>query len=259
MTAMESGSLEKFVAHFSHKLSILKNALMLSDATLDEEYEEVSENLDSTLDSLQSLMKSLRRQVEQQKKHMEHVEDIKNQTVALSEHVRYAVDNIPTKLPAKKAKSATAPNVSAPPLSQQPDQIMTSQTSVQRCTYLEFLTVEQFDAVPKYMKGRMTYEKVNSVIEKLDHVYVEKYKILKQKKLSLNDVNRKRYEAFRRQETKDTQGVEFVVERDISDFSSLKIDNALRKILTILRHCCLIYEIRGEGHVRFAIVRGYYY
>ena len=56
------------------------------------------------------------------------------------------------------------------------------------------------------MKGRLTYEKINSVIEKLDHVYVEKYKILKLKKSSLNDIKRKRYEAYKLQETKDTPG-----------------------------------------------------
>ena len=57
------------------------------------------------------------------------------------------------------------------------------------------------------MKGRLTYDKINTVIEKLDHVYVEKYKILRQKKSKLNDINRKRYEDYKLQESKDTTGM----------------------------------------------------
>ena len=58
------------------------------------------------------------------------------------------------------------------------------------------------------MKGRLTYDKVNSVIEKLDKVYVEKYKIRRHKKSSLNDLNKKRFEGYRLQETEDTKGMQ---------------------------------------------------
>ena len=57
------------------------------------------------------------------------------------------------------------------------------------------------------MKGRLTYDRVNSVIEKLDKVYVERYKIRRHKKSSLNDANKKRYEAYRLQETEETKGI----------------------------------------------------
>lgn len=56
------------------------------------------------------------------------------------------------------------------------------------------------------MKGRLKYEKVNSIIEQLDKVFSEKYHILKLKTSSLNDFNRKRVEAFRQQE-KDSEGM----------------------------------------------------
>lgn len=56
------------------------------------------------------------------------------------------------------------------------------------------------------MKGRLKYEKVNSIIEQLDKVFSEKYQILKLKTSSLNDLNRKRVEAFRQQE-KDSEGM----------------------------------------------------
>lgn len=57
------------------------------------------------------------------------------------------------------------------------------------------------------MKGRLTYQKVNAVIEQIDRVFMEKYKIMKQRTASLNEVHRKQVEAFRLQENKDTEGL----------------------------------------------------
>ena len=57
------------------------------------------------------------------------------------------------------------------------------------------------------MKGRITYTQVNSAIDELNKAYKEKYKIMGMKKSTLNDVNRKRYEAFKLLESKDTAGL----------------------------------------------------
>ena len=66
-----------------------------------------------------------------------------------------------------------------------------------------------FTAHFRYLKGRITYDQVNKFIDGMNKAYVTKYKLLKQKKSSLNDMNRKRYEKYKSQETKDTAGTIF--------------------------------------------------
>ena len=59
------------------------------------------------------------------------------------------------------------------------------------------------------MKGRLTYSQLNAAIDELNKPFQEKYKILAMKRSALNDANRKRFEKFKLQETKDTSGLYF--------------------------------------------------
>ena len=60
-----------------------------------------------------------------------------------------------------------------------------------------FLTVAQFDAIPKYMKGRVTYEGVNAAVEELNVALVEKYTFLGGRMAELpNPKAKKRYCLF---------------------------------------------------------------
>ena len=57
-----------------------------------------------------------------------------------------------------------------------------------------FLTVTQFDAIPKYMKGRVTYEGVNAAVEELNVALMEKYTFLGGRMADLpNPKAKKRY------------------------------------------------------------------
>jgi len=259
---MESETLEDLVTHFSKKVSVLKNAVLLTGAVKEAEYVETAESLDGALDNVVEALQCLRIHVDSQKKAIAQVEKMKKEATALTERLRFAKDNVPTQMcpkPVKESNPAAAKSQESE--SGDSNQNIENKPPAQKwCAFLCYLTVEDFDCIPKYMKGRLTYEKINSVIEKLDHVYVEKYKILKLKKSSLNDIKRKRYEAYKLQETKDTPGVEFIVDDDITEFSSLKVDTTMRNILTILRHFNLIYEIRGgiKGLVRYAVNRNLY-
>lgn len=56
------------------------------------------------------------------------------------------------------------------------------------------------------MKGRMNYSQVNTAIDELNKAFNEKYKVLGMKRTTLNDLNKKRYERYKEQESKDTKG-----------------------------------------------------
>ena len=49
------------------------------------------------------------------------------------------------------------------------------------------------------------------------------------------------------------QGVQFIDEKDLKDFSNWKMDKGCLSLITMFRHCGRIREIRGGGITRFAV------
>ncbi|NWY16332.1 SKA1 protein, partial [Aphelocoma coerulescens] len=115
------------------------------------------------------------------------------------------------------------------------------------------ITMEEFESVPAYMKGRLTYDQINAVVQEMNKAVVAKYKILYQPLKSMSVPVRNLYDRFMEEETKDTRGLFFIVEADIKEFTQLKLDKRFHSILNILRHCQRVREVRGSGLVRYVI------
>ncbi|XP_059155376.1 spindle and kinetochore-associated protein 1-like [Physella acuta] len=247
-------TMEDLVRHFQAQIAVLKHSLMLSNGSTDSNYTKAATSLDLLIDSMKSELRSLQRNVNDARKHLQSLEDVKIQTQNFIGHLQYALDNIPSKLPNKKQTEVPALKSNANNQNSSANTCKMESAVVNNgCSYLHYLTVAQFETVPKYMKGRMTYDKVNVVIEQLDNAFKDKYKLMKQKKSTLNDANRKRYETYKLQENDNTKGICFIVEKDITELTNLKLDTSTRNILTILRHCGLLHEIRGGNLVRYAL------
>ncbi|XP_061463406.1 spindle and kinetochore-associated protein 1 [Rhineura floridana] len=116
-----------------------------------------------------------------------------------------------------------------------------------------FITAEEFENVPAYMRGRLSYNQVNAVIQEINKAVVSKYKIMRQSSKAMSSAIRNLYFRFQEEETKDTKGEFFIVEADIEEFTQLKADKRFHSILTILRHCKRVREIRGSCLVRYAV------
>lgn len=243
-------SISQIAASYTQNIKTLKMAKTLLGNEYSKSLLQPATLVDELKMELASTNKSLRREEQQ----LEKFKDLKLESAALLERLQHISENIPSKLPQKKSVASILKKTETVQSSEtMKPSAPQGQVSLQTvgCQYLDFLTVDEFKTIPKYMKGRLTYDKINSMIEKLDRAYVEKYKIRRLKKSTLNDMNKKRFEAYRLQETEETKGLYFIVEQDIAEFSSLKVDNALRNIFTILRHCGLISEMRGGGYTRF--------
>ncbi|KFO92794.1 Spindle and kinetochore-associated protein 1, partial [Buceros rhinoceros silvestris] len=115
------------------------------------------------------------------------------------------------------------------------------------------ITAEEFESVPAYMKGRLTYDQINAVVQEMNKAVEGKYKILHQPLKSMNTTVRKLYHRFLEEETKDTKGEFFIVDADIKEFTQLKVDKRFHSILNILRHCQRVREVRGSRLVRYVI------
>ncbi|CAL1530957.1 unnamed protein product [Lymnaea stagnalis] len=252
ITIMDSGTLEDLTQHFQKTLSVLKNALMLSSAIGDIDYNENAYNLNKLLDAMKFELRNMRKNVETAKVQLESYKNIKLQTETFIESLQYGLDNVPSRLPKMKPQDEGKVKQGIADCLPKAEPVGKVNNNNNGCNYLNYITVGEFESVPKYMKGRLTYDGINCAIEQLDKAFTEKYKIMKQKKPQLSSANRKLYEAFRLQESNDTKGVHFIVEKDIAEFTNLKLDSSTRNILTILRHCGMMHEIRGAGLVRFA-------
>lgn len=63
----------------------------------------------------------------------------------------------------------------------------------------------------RYMKGRVTYDQLNSAVKSINVAVTEKYKILQQPVKSLSNAARKLHQRFKDQETKDTKGTLLII------------------------------------------------
>ncbi|GAB1606470.1 spindle and kinetochore-associated protein 1-like [Argonauta hians] len=118
--------------------------------------------------------------------------------------------------------------------------------------YFEYLTVAEFDAIPKYMKGRIAYKQVNNTIKELTKCFEAKYQLMSLKKKAVPEKKKPTYDMYKAQENKETQGIYFIVDNDMKEYSSLRTDPTTRSIFVMLRHTGRLREIRGGGLLRYA-------
>jgi len=121
---------------------------------------------------------------------------------------------------------------------------------------IRFLSLDEFASIPKYMKGRLGYDNVNTSIQEFNAALEARYAFLAKGFQAMASMAlKKRYKEMKSNETRDTRGVFFVVADDLKNSETLKSEASRRVIFTILRHFQLIREIRGPlSLVRYAAV-----
>ncbi|XP_033750404.1 spindle and kinetochore-associated protein 1-like [Pecten maximus] len=277
---MNATSLDSLAEHFQQKLDVVNTIMDFRCADEDEEksYQSQVISLQTELDSLQVVIALMQTEVNKQAMKLKETQSMKTEMETLVSNLNHAVANIPARMPKPAQKEAAVeikdkPSVATTKTAQskkstnqtackenQPPRTNQSGGRKQKNVYiptLEYITVEEFENVPKYIKGRMNYNQVNTMMDEINKAYKEKYKVLAMKRTTLSDVNRKRYEKFKLQESKETTGEHFIVDEDVKEFSHIKMDSVYRSLMTLLRHCGRLKEIRGGGHTRYACVEIY--
>ncbi|XP_061679589.1 spindle and kinetochore-associated protein 1 isoform X2 [Syngnathoides biaculeatus] len=168
--------------------------------------------------------------------------------------LQHLKDNVPGHIP------NICPNKENEPLTNQStvtDVESTQHHTVKIKSYIremEFITLTEFERIPRYMKGRLSYDQINKAVENINTAVVAKYNIFHQPLKTLNNHARKLYQRFKDQETKDTRGHYFVVEEDFRELAQMKVDKRLQVILNMLRHCQRLRELRGGGITRYILL-----
>ncbi|KAH3841582.1 spindle and kinetochore-associated protein 1-like isoform X2 [Dreissena polymorpha] len=275
---MDSITFEELSEFFKTKLKtaskLLEQRDFMEDDTCIQEYKVVKEDIKQLCITLSILQLNLGKEAEK----LEKIQMYNRDMSKLREHLRYMVSNVPERLPKSSKKQDTVEHVPSQgkvssayvnsTSSHGPDkQCSASQVSGPAVSetnsgnvYLpaiDYLTVEEFEGAPKYMKGRLVYDQVNKLIDAMNAGFKAKYKLLKMKKSTLNDYNRKLYETYKSQGNKETEGLYFIVDEDIKTHGKTTMDKTAQNIMGILRHCGRVKEVRGGKLTRYAYIDRY--
>jgi hypothetical protein len=74
-----------------------------------------------------------------------------------------------------------------------PDNVLSTNSSTASIPTIEEISDEEFVTIPKYMKGRLTREKINAGVDFVNKVTSEKYTLLRQNPSKLNVEQRQRF------------------------------------------------------------------
>ena len=122
-------------------------------------------------------------------------------------------------------------------------------------TLVTHLTVEEFEKVPKYMKGRLSYDSLSVAVEEFNSAVKGKYEFLAK---SLNEISlkeKKRRNILKSQDKPELKGKHFVTTDELKEFSMFKTENSKKAVITVLRHFQKIRENRGPGStIRYVVV-----
>ncbi|XP_013385643.1 spindle and kinetochore-associated protein 1-like isoform X1 [Lingula anatina] len=265
---MNSCTVMELASQFGDKIQNLKNCFKLQACSGDVNCQQLLTGIDKDICELEVLMALMRAEVAREKENLKSLEVLKEQVLDLQKNLHYANDNLPQRLPQKKVctkNEASENGTTGSPLGSKKDAVSSENGMVVQgarkrtrppVPAIEYLTKDEYEEVPKYIKGRINYDSVNLAIDELNKAVSAKYSIVGKPRsviMKSSDAIKKQFDQFKSQETKETKGVHFIVDGDIKSLSSLKMDSSARSVLTILRHCGRIKEIRGGGCTRYCV------
>ncbi|CAN8009126.1 unnamed protein product [Ixodes pacificus] len=229
--------------HLGERLDLMNQLVSLSNLTVDDHYmlQECHQRL-RNVDNLQAELHSLIGVYEEQRREMSALPPKIEQLQSLASYVNVAL------VKAVEAKKSRVP-LPTPKHGQAVPFAEAANTGV------AYITNEEFEHVPKYMKGRQTVKALNLCVDVFNKAVAAKYELLARPKAQLREAQWAKVNAFRSQESNETKGVKFVVEGDIrSKGGLLDTAKAVNNFVVIMRHCGRLREIRGQGFVRFAVM-----
>ncbi|XP_049637532.1 spindle and kinetochore-associated protein 1 [Suncus etruscus] len=251
---MAFSELDQLYSYFTEKIGIIKNTLSLRNIGQEPNLKKLLDKIGDEIIVVHQLLNKLESEIQYHEQTNISLKELLDSLEENHKDVEHLKENIPPYLPQLTVnqncvnESQADPGKSVPPEpTKKPPK---EQTMIKE---MLFITAEEFSGIPSYMKSRLTYCQINDVIKEINTAVVSKYKILHQPKKSLNSVNRNLYHRFMDEETKDTKGHYFIVEADIKEFTTLKVDKRFHVITNILRHCRRLSEVRGKGLTRYVI------
>ncbi|NXQ57102.1 SKA1 protein, partial [Anthoscopus minutus] len=245
-------SLEDLCFHLNMKVSNIKKCIQLRNIGEDEHCKPMLRKIQNEVILVHDLLNKIETEVAQQEKLKDSLKEIQKAAEQYQKEAQHLLEHIPPYLPKPTQSCITVKCEGQTKAAEsKPSKKPVKETKVIKEAAL--ITTEEFENVPAYLKGRITYDQINAVVQQMNKAVVDKYKILHQPLKSMSAPVRNLYHRFVEEETKDTKGVFFIVEADIKEFTQLKLDKRFHSILNILRHCQRVREVRSSGLIRYVI------
>jgi len=254
---MASSDLEQLCSHINEKIANIKRTLSLRNCGQEPTLRTTLDKIGDEIIVVNDLLNKLELEIQYQEQTNHSLKELCESLEEDYKDVEHLKENIPPHLP-QVTVSQNSANVSdldpeEPVKAEEPVPTKKPPKEQRSIKEMLFITSDEFNGIPAYMKSRLTYCQINDVIKEINKAVVSKYKILHQPKKSMSSVARNLYHRFIDEETKDTKGHYFIVEADIKEFTALKADKRFHVILNILRHCRRLSEVRGGGLTRYVI------
>lgn len=211
--------------------------------------------LGQELFTIEGLLEETEKHVNHQRNQIHHLKTLELSSLKYLEDLQHLLQNIPEHLPKKTSQETMNELVNTKAGDTQPQQLVKTKKSCKSfIKEMEMITVPEYDSIPQYMKGRVSYDQLNAAVRCINTAVSSKYKIVHKSVKTLNNHSHKLQQRFKEQETKDTKGHFFFVEGDIREFTETKFDKKFQGILSMLRHCQRLKEVRGGGLTRFILL-----
>ncbi|XP_076991576.1 SKA complex subunit 1 [Tamandua tetradactyla] len=254
---MTSSDLEQLCFHINEKIGNIKKTLSLRNCGQEPILKTTLNKIGDDIIIVNELLNKLELEIQYQEQTNNSLKELCESVEEDYKDVQHLKENIPPHLPhVTVTQSDVKESVFNPEEPVKVEETVPTKKppkEQRNIKEIPFITSDEFNGVPGYMKSRLTYCQINDVIKEINKAVISKYKILHQPKKSMSSVARNLYHRFIDEETKDTKGHYFIVEADIKEFTALKVDKRFHVMLNILRHCRRLSEIRGQGLTRYVI------
>lgn len=254
---MASSDLEQLCSHINEKIGNIRTMLSLRNCGQEPILKTALGKIGDEIIVVNELLNQLELEIQYQEQTSHSLKELCESLEEDCQAVEHLKENIPPYLPqvtvTQDSASVSAADPEEPVKAEEPAPTRKPPKEQRSIKEMSFITSDEFNGIPAYMKSRLTYCQINDVIKEINKAVVSKYKILYQPKKSMSSVARNLYHRFIDEETKDTKGHYFIVEADIKEFTALKADKRFHVILNILRHCRRLSEVRGGGLTRYVI------
>ena len=121
---------------------------------------------------------------------------------------------------------------------------------------INYISLSEFNYIPKYMRGRLSFETCNRLVDEFNKTIEIKYKFMMTPTGKYSNEELIKYTLYKNQEDEETKGLFFVSPKDLHDYSDLKISmNNTKIFIQCVRHCKRIKEIRGiDKLIRYVVL-----
>ena len=250
---LQTISLEDLVHNLTAKMEVLVDSISLLSCQSTSEFDTNLKEMEQSLNSHDNMTNEFKKRVDDLHTQTSEIGELLESVQEENRVYQRTLDTLP-EMPSIKEqnKQPTLPIKERPTLPQ--IKKSTKEKVSKLPARIGLMSEKDFDSTPSYLRGRMYYPKFSSLVEKLQSVLNEKYKIANLPLSKVPVSKLKLYHDFKDAETAYTKGGYFFIEEDINNLSDTVVDPAMRNALMILRHHHLIKEVRGNKLVRYLVL-----